>query len=268
MKNPDHKPYREKYLNIRDDLMLSTGREHWEKVDTAAAVEAVVRQRQAVFGSPGTLDKERLQPRSERTDAVPPTAERQDKRVERPDSVDGVSATARRRGRIWPEAQAMTGKQFKDHVITETTIYGSSKDAAFRIAGKLTDADLDSGAMRTTEGLAGLRALNSAMNPEGISSALTGLSAAEMKEKVRIATAAAKIENELYPRISHRKGLEAFSKNFPRYAEELRKGIEKQKGYKVERIYHRPFKGDSKEMRATITVSREISDRHGEVHTI
>ncbi len=86
MKNPDHKPYREKYLNIRDDLMLSTGREHWEKVDTAAAVEAVVRQRQAVFGSPGTLDKERLQPRSERTDAVPPTAERQDKRVERPDS--------------------------------------------------------------------------------------------------------------------------------------------------------------------------------------
>jgi hypothetical protein len=269
--NPEHKPYFEQKTKIRDELMTwskdgKTGREYWE-------AEAA---RDKQFRKQSKGDTENISRQVDR-DLKKATTEASVKSRAAGAEVDvakspGEAAAAPRHKRIWPEERALTGKLFKEHVVTETTIYGhgASKRAAFRIAEKLTPDDLDSEAMRTPEGEKGLGILREAMlqtgeyyrprffvdmdekRPEAEQKQIDRIHEAWLK--VRQALRGDKVTVEKTETIPTKFEInrENFGRNFPEFTKEVKKKIEKDKSIKVEKIYHRPFMGKYEEVRAVL----------------
>ena len=259
MKNPEHKPYAEKYQNIRNELAIYTGKDYWKTADVAKTVKDFTEPQEAVSGLP---EKQNLE-------------------------VD-----VKRQKRIWPEERALTGKLFKEHVITETTAYGlkASKRVAFGIAEKLAPADLDSKAMRTPDGEKALGILRDAMAQQGryriLKFSLNPFARppeAEQKQIDRITDAWSKVRLSLdmapmYPFRTvrdERKPLtkfeinrENFKQNFPEFARRLEKTIEKDKSIKVEKIYHKPFMEKYEELRAVLIKKTRMNDPSAPFGTI
>jgi hypothetical protein len=244
MKNQEHRPYAEKYQNIKNELAIHTGRDYWKTADVTKTVKEFTELQKDTSGLP---EKQSLE------------------------------ADAKRQDRIWPEERALTGKLFKEHVITETTIYGhgASKKAAFRIAEKLTPTDLDSEEMRTPDGEKGLGALHDAMYQTGDYfrpfQSNEKLSEAEQKTFDRISEAWLKVRRVLrgdkapVEKVGEKpteieKNSENFKQNFPEFSKELKKKIEKDKNIKVEKLYHRPFRGKYEEVRAVLFKKTWIND--------